>query len=92
MNTTAARTGYLASYTATFQIEGVTEAQAARIHANLQRRMAQAFHELAADAAEISAGNVGNWYGEATAESADGRKVHTRFEPQQHSLDTYDIR
>lgn len=46
-----ATTGYLSSFAATYQIEGVTEAQAAAVAARVKQALAAAFEEIAAEQA-----------------------------------------
>lgn len=50
-----ATTGYLSSFAATYQIEGVTEAQAARIAAEVKTALLKALTNLATEEATTAA-------------------------------------
>lgn len=56
MTTTTNTAGYLSSFTATYQVEGVTEAQAAAVATRVQQALAQAVEELATTIAFDEAG------------------------------------
>lgn len=79
-NTTAApTTGYLASFAATYQIEGVTEAQAARIAAAVQTALQAALTNLANEEA-------------TTAATANARVLAVRVERRGALVEEYEAR
>ncbi|CPV56614.1 hypothetical protein [Mycobacteroides abscessus] len=79
-NTTAApTTGYLTSFAATYQIEGVTEAQAARIAAAVQTALQAALTNLANEEA-------------TTAATANARVLAVRVERHGPLVEEYEAR
>ncbi|WP_255800891.1 hypothetical protein [Mycobacteroides abscessus] len=79
-DTTAAPiTGYLTSFAATYQIEGVTEAQAARIAAAVQTALRAALTNLANEEA-------------TTAATANARVLAVRVERHGALVEEYEAR
>ncbi|MBN7559807.1 Uncharacterised protein [Mycobacteroides abscessus subsp. massiliense] len=79
-NTTAApTTGYLTSFAATYQIEGVAEAQAARIAAAVQTALQAALTNLANEEA-------------TTADTANARVLAVRVERRGALVEEYEVR
>lgn len=73
----SATTGYLTSFAATYQIEGVTEEQAARIAAEVKTALEAAFANLAAEAA-------------TTAATPDARVLEVRVERRGFLVEEYE--
>lgn len=77
MTTTTA--GYLTSFAATYQIEGVTEDQAARIAAEVQTALQDALANLANEKS-------------TTAATANARVLEVRVERRGALVEEYDVR
>lgn len=77
--TTTNTAGYLTRFAATYQIEGVTEAQAARIAAAVQTALQSALTNLANEEA-------------TTAATANARVLAVRVERQGFLVEEYDAR
>ncbi|MBP3086929.1 hypothetical protein [Mycolicibacterium fortuitum] len=77
--TTTNTAGYLTSFAATYQVEGVTEAQAAAVAARVQQALTQALEELATTIAFDEAGR-------------DRRVLAVRVERQGALVEEYDAR
>lgn len=75
----ATAVGYLTTFSATYQVEGVTEAQAARIAAEVQTALRDALANLANKKS-------------TTAATADARVLAVRVERQGALVEEYDVR
>lgn len=76
---TTTNTGYLTSFAATYQIEGVTEDQAARIAAEVQTALQDALANLANKKS-------------TTAATANARVLAVRVERRGALVEEYDVR
>lgn len=77
--TTTNTAGYLTSFAATYQIEGVTEDQAARIAAEVQTALQDALANLATEQS-------------TTAATANARVLAVRVERRGALVEEYDVR
>ena len=76
--TDAPAVGYLTSFAAMYQVEGVTEAQAATIASRVQQALTHALDELATTIAFDEAGR-------------DRRVLAVRVEARHHAPEEYDL-